>query len=246
MFVGANGTGKTSVLEVLRKIQDLIARGRRVGEAFPVRDLSLGQDRNTQRFGIEACIERQSYRYELTVEHDRNHGRMRISKEVLEHDGRPIFELKMGEAQLYDDNYVPFPNTFPFDWTLSGIGTLYERPNNRKLTRFKREIANYIIVSSCPPVIEPETRSADEFLDPLIGQLCRLVQSLLPGEHGVHRRVVQGAPRITSWLQINQSQAVRRNLARSQGRVRQVIRQYGGIRIRSAFGRSAPLSYSTV
>ena len=67
VFLGANGTGKTSVLEVLRKIQDLIARGRRVGEAFPLRDLSLGQDRNTQRFGIEACIERQSYRYELTV-----------------------------------------------------------------------------------------------------------------------------------------------------------------------------------
>ena len=168
VFLGANGTGKTSVLEVLRKIQDLIARGRRVGEAFSVRDLSLGQDRNTQRFGIEACIERQSYRYELTVEHDRNHGKMRISKEVLEHDGRPIFELKMGEAQLYDDNYVPVPNTFPFDWTLSGVGTLYERPNNRNLTRLKKEIANYIIVSSRPPVIAPETRSADEFLEPLL------------------------------------------------------------------------------
>ena len=74
----------------------------------------------------------------------------------------------MGEAQLYDDNYVPVPNTFPFDWTLSGIGTLRERPNNRKLTRFKKEIGNYIIVSSCPPLIEPETRSADEFLEPLM------------------------------------------------------------------------------
>lgn len=50
VFLGANGTGKTSVLEVLRKIQDLIARGKRVGEAFPVRNLSLGQDGNTQRF----------------------------------------------------------------------------------------------------------------------------------------------------------------------------------------------------
>ena len=168
VFLGANGTGKTSVLEVLRKIQDLIARGRRVDEVFPARDLSLGQDRNTQRFEITACIDRQSYRYELTVEHDRNHGRMRISKEVLEHDGRPIFELRMGEAQLYGDDYVATAGTFPFDWTLSGIGTLYERPNNRKLTRFKKEIANYIIAGSCPPLIEPETRSADEFLQPLM------------------------------------------------------------------------------
>ena len=168
VFLGANGTGKTSVLDVLRKIQDLIARGRRVDETFPARDLCLGQDRNQQHFEIESSIDSQSYRYELTIEHDRSHGKMRISKELLEHDGRPIFELRMGEAQLYDDNYVPVPNTFPFDWTLSGIGTLYERPNDRKLMRFKKEIANYIIVSSCPPVIKPETRSAEEFLEPLM------------------------------------------------------------------------------
>ena len=168
VFLGANGTGKTSVLEVLRKIQDLISRGRRVDEIFPARDLTQSQDSDSQRFEIETCIDSQSYRYELTVEHDRNHGKMRISKEVLEHDGRPIFELRMGEAQLYDDDYVPVPNTFPFDWTLSGIGTLYERPNNRKLTRFKKEIANYVIVGSCPPVIKPETRSSERFLEPLM------------------------------------------------------------------------------
>jgi len=208
VFLGANGTGKTSVLEVLRKIQDLIARGRRVGEAFPVRDLSLGQDRNTQRFGIETFIERQSYRYELTVEHDRNHGKMRISKEVLEHDGRPIFELKMGEAQLYDDNYVPVPNTFPFDWTLSGVGTLYERPNNRKLTRFKKEIENYIIVSSCPPVIEPETRSADEFLEPLmknfVGWFNRYAQENMGSIEGLFKTLRESLPGFKS-IRVRQS-----------------------------------------
>ena len=74
VFLGANGTGKTSVLEVLRKIQDLISRGRRVDEIFPARDLTQSQDRDSQRFEIETCIDSQSYRYELTVEHDRNHG----------------------------------------------------------------------------------------------------------------------------------------------------------------------------
>ena len=198
VFLGANGTGKTSVLGVLRKIQDLIVRGRRVDEVFPLRDLSLGQSRNTQGFAIETCIERQTYRYELTVEHDHSHDRMRISKEVLEHDGRPIFELKMGEAQLYDDNYVPVPNTFPFDWTLSGIGTLYERPNNRKLTRFKKEIANYIIVGSCPPLIAPETRSADEFLNPLmenfVGWFHRYSQENMGSIEGLFQALRESLP----------------------------------------------------
>lgn len=198
VFLGANGTGKTSVLEVLRKIQDLVARGRRVEEVFPARDLSLGQDRNTQHFSIEACIDGQSYRYELTVEHDRTLDKMRISQEILQHDGRPIFELRMGEAQLYDDDYVPVANTFPFDWTLSGIGTLYERPNNRKLTRFKKEIAKYIIVSSCPPVIEPETRSADDFLQPLmakfVGWFNRYSQENMGSIEGLFKALRESLP----------------------------------------------------
>ena len=180
MFLGANGTGKTAVLGVLRNIQDLIVRGRRIDEVFPVRDLSIWQTGKHQRFELDACVDEQSYRYRLTVEHDPERGKMRIAEEALEHEGRPIFELNMGEAQLYDDEYVAVPSTFPFDWTLSGVGTLYERPNNQKLTRFKKEIASYIIVSFCPPVITPESRSEDEFLDPLmdnfVGWFCHYSQ----------------------------------------------------------------------
>ena len=49
---------------------------------------------------------------------------MRIIEETLEHDGTPIFEFANGFAQLYDDDYAPGPEYFPFDWTLSGIGIL--------------------------------------------------------------------------------------------------------------------------
>ena len=165
VFLGANGTGKTSVLHVLRSIQNLIARGSKVDEVFPARDLSLTQDREEQRFEIETRADGGTYRYSLVVEHDVSHRKMRIIHETLEHDGNPIFEFKMGEAQLYHDDYTKGP-AYPFDWAQSGIGFLNARPDNQKLTRFKQDIANYIIVSSCPPLMEPETRTEDEFLDP--------------------------------------------------------------------------------
>ena len=38
ILLGRNGTGKTSVLDVLRNIQNLVARGWKVDEAFPARD----------------------------------------------------------------------------------------------------------------------------------------------------------------------------------------------------------------
>ena len=169
VFLGANGTGKTSVLSVLRKIQHLVTRGHRIDEMFPARDLSLRQNGKTQRFEIECCVDNQTYIYRLSVEHDERHSRLRIAEETLEHAGQPLFAFQHGEAQLYDDEYVPAGETYPFDWTLSGLSTLYERPNNRKLTRFKSEIANYIIVGPCPPTIRSETRTEDDFLEPMMG-----------------------------------------------------------------------------
>jgi predicted ATPase len=168
VLLGANGTGKTSVLTVLRRIQHLLVRGAKIDDVFPARYLTVGRDRKEQRFEIQICLGSQTYDYGLTVEHDRDRGKMRIDKEILEHDGRPIFEFTRGQAQLYHDDYEPGPE-YPFDWTLSGIGTLHERPDNRKITQFRREIASYIIVNPCPPLYKPETRTEDEFLEPLMG-----------------------------------------------------------------------------
>lgn len=167
VFLGANGTGKTSVLTVLRKIQDLVVRGGRIDDVFPARDLAIGQLRKEQNFELDVGVDEHTYRYGLTIDHDPDRNRMRIIKETLEHDGRTIFEFDNGIAQLYHDDYTEGPS-YPFDWTLSGIGALNKRPDNRTLTRFKEELGNYVIVGVCPPMLIAETRTEDEFLDPLM------------------------------------------------------------------------------
>ena len=165
VFLGRNGTGKTSVLNVLRNIQSLVVRGSKVDSVFPARDISLYGQRNEQRFEIETRVDGEAYRYSLVVEHDLSRGMMRVGEETLEHDGNPIFEFKNGNAQLYHKDYSKGP-AYPFDWSQSGIGFLNKRPDNKKLTRFKEDIANYIIVSCCPAFMDPETRTEDEFLEP--------------------------------------------------------------------------------
>ena len=168
VFLGRNGTGKTSVLDVLMNIQSLVVQGSKVDEVFPARDISLNSQRSEQRFEIETRVDGEAYRYSLVVKHDLSRSKMRVEKETLEHDGNPIFEFNKGEAQLYHDDYSKGPSPYPFDWSQSGIGFLNERPDNKKLTRFKKDIANYIIVSCCPAFMDPETRTEDEFLEPLM------------------------------------------------------------------------------
>ncbi len=168
VFLGANGSGKTTVFEVLRRIQALVARSRRVDELFPPEDLSIGRGRREQRVELELQMEEDIFQYAVVVEHERDRRLLRIGEEILKHNDRPILEFRHGDAQLYHDDYEKGPPPYPFDWSRSAVGALNERADNKKLTRFKNAIADFAIASPCPPLFSSETRTEDDFLDPLM------------------------------------------------------------------------------
>ena len=150
VFLGSNGTGKSSVFDVLLKIQSLVYRGRKVDEVFRRRDLSqlyAGNHQDSagdhedggvrQKIELDLDIAGHSYHYRLSIGH-REPRLMRIDEEVLLCDKRPLFEFRIGDAQLYRDDGSQGPK-YPFDWTQSGLAALHERHDNKKLSRFKRE-----------------------------------------------------------------------------------------------------------
>ena len=175
VFLGSNGTGKSSVFDALWKIQRLVYRGRRIDEVFRRRDLShlyAGNHRDNaddhegggvrQKIELDLDLESHSYHYRLSIGH-REPGKMRIDEEVLLCDERPLFEFRIGDAQLYRDDGSRGPK-YPFDWTQSGLAALHERHDNQKLSRFKRELAMWTIVRPCPPIFEEEARTEDDLL----------------------------------------------------------------------------------
>ena len=164
VLLGPNGSGKTSVLNALHRIQALVVRGAKIEEVLPARDLTLSQDHDEQRFELDMKIDENVFHYALGLEHYNDRHRMKIVEESLTHNDKPIFDFRNGDAQLYHDDYTEGPS-YPFDWSRSGVGALNERHDNKKLTQFKHAISNFIIVSPCPPLFEPETRSEDDFLD---------------------------------------------------------------------------------
>ena len=197
VLLGANGSGKTSVLDVLRRIQNLVARGAKVGEAFPTSDLSLTQARDMQLIEVDLQIDDGAYRYTLQIEHERPRRRMRIAEEALEHNDQPLFSFRGGDAQLYQDDYAKGPS-YPFDWSRSGVGALNARDDNRKLTRFRRAMADLVIASPCPPQFEPETRTEDEFLRPLmqnfVGWYRHAAQERMRGIGAVFKALAEALP----------------------------------------------------
>ena len=70
VLLGPNGSGKTSVLDTLRRIQNLVARGSRIEDEFPTSDISLNQDRDIQHIELDLDVDSRSYRYALRIQHD--------------------------------------------------------------------------------------------------------------------------------------------------------------------------------
>jgi predicted ATPase len=162
LFLGPNGTGKTSIFEVLLKLQQLIVAGQDVMALFKPSDLTRWQDVSIQRFELDIAGNGGIYRYSLALQQAQ--ARTQIQHERLLFDEQPLFEFKMqaegGLAQLYHDDHTRGPK-YPCDWSRSGIAALQEMPDNKKLTWFKQRLARFIIVHFNPAMMGSESRQEE-------------------------------------------------------------------------------------
>jgi hypothetical protein len=130
---------------------------------FPSADLTRWQNGPTQRFELELQVDEAKYDYALIIEHDEVRRKAKVKSEILTMDDKKLFDFQEGNAELYRDDFTPGPK-YPFDWTQSGLGVLQPRPDNKKLTRFRKELQKIIIASPHPMRMSSESREEDSVL----------------------------------------------------------------------------------
>lgn len=174
LFLGANGSGKTTVFDVLRKLQIFIlgsqslTRDYLVADVFEAKDLTRWQKSDIQKFELDIQGNGGVYKYTLEIQHLGEYAQPRMRREILTFNEQPLFDfwvnadergMPVGQARLYNDDpdregaFLSF-----FDWSRSGIGHVYERHDNQKLTWFKKRITNFFIVQINPLAMESESR----------------------------------------------------------------------------------------
>lgn len=163
LLLGENGSGKSTVFEVLHRLRGFVGGDWKVEAAFPPGDLTRWQSTGVQRFELDLALGSETYAYRLVVEHDANRRRTRVKEERLALGGRALFEFVDGDAQLFRDDFSVGPK-YPFDWTQSGVGALHERSDNKKLTRFRREMARLVIAQANPSAMGSESRREERTL----------------------------------------------------------------------------------
>lgn len=203
-LLGPNGGGKSSVFDVLHAMRDFARGETDTIVAFPQQSFTrwISAKPPIQTFELDLKNELGAFRYHLAVEHNPEEKKCRVKKERLELDGKPLFASELGQAQLYRDDHSEGPK-YPIDWSRSGVGSLMEYPDNKKLTRFKKELESLFIARPNPQAMDTISRketalflpSLSDFADwcrhllysdpVLIGELTLRFAEIMPGLHSL-------------------------------------------------------------
>ena len=167
LLLGPNGAGKSTFFDVLTLLRDFCVRGDASEDRFVGRTRTRWQDQREQAFELDVSGNKGVYQLRLVVDSWGNPERPRVLIEEVKFSGKPIFRFEKGEVHLFNDRSEDKVQ-YPFDWHRSALATVSERPDNTKLSWFKRWLDGLLLVSPDPRrmsgVAAQETRSPDQYL----------------------------------------------------------------------------------
>jgi len=163
LFFGINGSGKTSVFDILENIRSLVWGGR-ITDLLHGQGLTAWDTRSVQSFAVELREGEDYFRYELQIEHNREQGELHISREQLIWNKSVFYHFENGQVHLYRQNNgtVEEATSFPFGQTQSFIPLVPEAKDNQPLVRFRNAVSRWVFISIDPTPAVMETFSQKE------------------------------------------------------------------------------------
>lgn len=178
LLIGDNGTGKTTVFDILATLRDFVVSGVASETLFPASERTAWRDDSVQRFRLGIASNGRQYYYTLEIEHDEKRIRSRIASEELLCDDRLLFLFDGTDAHLFRDDSSTGPK-FPFDWSRSALGTIPERGDNQRLIEFRQSLSSLYVFSLDPARISSISRGEDEWPDRYLSSFASWLRHVL-------------------------------------------------------------------
>jgi predicted ATPase len=153
VLLGANGSGKSTVLFLIAKLRDFIlGRGSSL-ELFPPQTLTRWDKRFEQTFELGVRLDQGEFIYRLRIRHEAPERALnKVIEETLSLDGQPLFAADDQMIHLYIDTHKEGGQMLP-DWHVSGISRINERKDNTKLMAFRRAIEGTLVLALNPALV---------------------------------------------------------------------------------------------
>lgn len=149
LILGDNGSGKSSLFDVIRKLKSLVVEGNSSLDIFKGSELCRWDPRRGQKFEIGFQSSHGCFLYELQIEHDEHGEKNRISREELHCDSVLLYRFDGNDAFLFRDDGSEGPK-LSWDWNKSFIATVPERSENQKLIWFRDRLSATFVFSPDP------------------------------------------------------------------------------------------------
>jgi energy-coupling factor transporter ATP-binding protein EcfA2 len=153
LLLGANGSGKSTVFEVIRLVRDFVTGQSTTGDLFHRASLTKWHKSNVQTFELFLDGRGGTFAYKLAIEHDRERDLCRVLGERLKFDDLLLYESKPEQdqlhARLYSDDGGEGPRVL-VDWARSAIASIQSHPENTLLSWFKARMSRIFVLRLDP------------------------------------------------------------------------------------------------
>jgi predicted ATPase len=162
LILGANGCGKSSMMDALTNLRRFVAGDAKVDELFPLRERTKWLDRAEQRFGLHAEIDKVMYCYRLVVGVAGDPSKPVVRSETLDcNNGAFRVSFEQGKVTLCH----PDPGvSYELNGSRSAISSLGETEAAAVAIRFRRWM-NTVYCFRLNP-LEMESRAVGEDAEP--------------------------------------------------------------------------------
>lgn len=154
LLVGDNGSGKTTVFEVLGLLQRIACHGEPAADVFETALLTKWDSRRVHRFELQVEGEGGLFSYRLEVGYDDgSDAQAAMRLEQLDWNGRPLYLFRDNQVHLFRDDHSAGP-VFPLHGKSSFLSSLEGTANARKLSGFLTNLGALQIHRPIPSHIE--------------------------------------------------------------------------------------------
>jgi ABC-type molybdenum transport system ATPase subunit/photorepair protein PhrA len=162
LILGLNGTGKSALLNVLRKLRDFAVVGYKIDQVFDAESRTRWQTLPRQTFELEVTGNGGTYVYTLWVETPNEPQRSHVIKEALEFNEKPVILFHEDQVDLFDENHVQ-KGSYPFDPDRSTLAVMGPRRANKKLAWFKEWLNGLYCLRIDPSHMGAEGKEEEDY-----------------------------------------------------------------------------------
>ena len=165
LFLGANGSGKSTVFDAINRVKDLISGVFKAESLFYTFDCCRWQISKVHSFEIEIDGNGGKYKYELSINYNEQQKAF-IAHEQLLFNNQPLLKFELGSAYIYDDNHVEISRISYFDSSQSFLSLLPPTNTNKKLTWFRTRILRLIVIQITPSLMNGTSEQEHSYIHP--------------------------------------------------------------------------------